>query len=117
VIGMSDALFDLKKMDPMARRATAAMEALAKAIETEDRLAVEKHLEDAENAMSKMREDLSLYDALNKAIVVEDLSIQKGVSYNPSNTDKTFTGNEEADALGVVRAGRTNKLYRPHRVF
>lgn len=113
---MSDSLFDLKKMDPMARRATAALEALTKAIETQDRLAVEKHLEDASMAMSKLREDLSLYDSLNKAITNSD-SILKGIHYNPSNTESNYSGAEEASALGVVRAGRTDKLYRPHTVF
>ena len=117
LIGMSDSLFDLKKMDPMARRATAALEALTKAIETEDRLAVEKHLDAANNAMALLREDLNLYDSLNKAMPKNDMAIQKGVSFNPSNTDKTFSGGEEASALGVVRAGRTDKLYRPHTVY
>jgi len=117
MIGMSDSLFDLKKMDPMARRATAALEALTKAIETEDRLAVEKHLDAATNAMALLREDLSLYDSLNKAIAHDPSVFQKGVQFNPSNTDKSFSGGEEASALGVVRAGRTSKLYRPHTVY
>ena len=114
---MSESLFDLRKMDPMARRATAALEALTKAIETEDRVAVEKHLEDASVAMSKLREDLSLYDSLNKAIRNDSDSIQKGINFNPSNTDTNYSGAEDASALGVVRAGRTDKLYRPHTVF
>ena len=80
---MSDSLFDLKKMDPMARRATAALEALTKAIETEDRLAVEKHLDAATNAMALLREDLSLYDSLNKAVTHDFISVSEGSSIQP----------------------------------
>ena len=99
---MSESLFDLRKMDPMARRATAALEALTKAIETEDRVAVEKHLEDASVAMSKLREDLSLYDSLNKALRNDSDSIQKGINFNPSNTDTNYSGAEEASATHSV---------------
>ncbi len=114
---MSDALFDLSKMDPMARRATAALEALTKAIEIEDRMAVEKHIMAAESALGKLREDLAVYDSVSKAVGDASSSIQKGVMFQPSNTDKAYTGAEEASALGVIRAGRTNKLYRKHQVF
>ena len=115
---MSDALFDLKKMDPIARRATAALQALEKAIELEDRVAVEKHLLDATNSLSKLQEDLHLYDSLNKAMSRDHSDgILKGHIVTPNNTEKNLDGSDGASALGVIRPGRTNKLYREHKVF
>ena len=59
-----DQLFSLKKMDPMTRRALASVEAMQKAIDLNNRDDVEKHLNDAKNALSMITNDLGLFDSL-----------------------------------------------------
>jgi hypothetical protein len=117
-MAMSDALFNLSKMDPMARRCVASVEAMQKAIDFNNRDDVEKHLSAAINALESLSEDLALHDRLTKALgnhVGDD--IRKGVHFTPQNTEGNFKGGEEANAFGVVRPGRSNKLYRKHQVF
>ena len=115
---MSDALFDLSKMDPMARRCVASVEAMQKAIDFNNRDDVEKHLSAARNALESLAEDLALHDRLVKAMgQPDDDEIRKGVTFTPQNTEGNFNGGEDAVVFGVVRPGRSDKLYRKHQVF
>ena len=118
LILMGEALFDLSKMDPMARRCVASVEAMQKAIDTNNRNDVAKHLEAATNALTALSEDLALHDTLQKALAQNNSSdIRKGVPFIPQNTEGNFNGGEDAIAYGVVRPGRSDKLYRKHQVF
>ena len=113
-------LFGLKKMDPMARRALASMEAMLKAIDHNNREDIEKHLNNATNALSSLKEDLSLHDSLVKALSNNGPRhdpTQVGVIRKFDNTDGDLSPNDGAIALGVVRAGRTDKVFRPHEVY
>ena len=112
-------LFGLKKMDPMARRAWASMEAMLKAIDHNNREDIEKHLNNATNALSSLKEDLSLHDSLVKALSnnVRHDPTQVGVIRKFDNTEGDLSPNDGAIALGVVRAGRTDKVFRPHEVY
>lgn len=119
LIVMGEALFDLKKMDPMARRCVASVEAMQKAIDLNNRDDVAKHLEAATNALKALSEDLDLHDSLVKALgnYLNTDEIRKGVTYTPQNTENNFNGGEDAIAYGVVRPGRSDRLYRKHQVF
>ena len=118
LIVMGEALFDLKKMDPMARRCVASVEAMQKAIDLNNRDDVAKHLEAATNALKALSEDLVLHDSLVKALGNFNTDeIRKGVTYTPQNTTNNFNGGEDAIAYGVVRPGRSDRLYRKHQVF
>ena len=111
-------LFGLKKMDPMARRALASMEAMLKAIDHNNRDDIEKHLNNATNALSSLKEDLSLHDSIHKALskkATQDLQV--GVIRKFDNTDGDLSVNDGAIALGVVRAGRTDRVFRQHEVY
>ena len=111
-------LFGLKKMDPMARRALASMEAMLKAIDHNNRDDIEKHLNNAKNALSSLTEDLSLHDRIHKALTSKATAdLQVGVIRKFDNTDGDLSPNDGAIALGVVRAGRTDKVFRPHEVY
>ena len=112
-------LYGLEKMDPMARRALASVEAMLKAIDHNNRDDIEKHLIDAKNALSSLGEGLDLHDRLVKALsnnVTSD-PFEVGVIRKYDNTDGNLTVNDGAIALGVVRAGRTDKVFRPHEVY
>lgn len=119
LIDMGEALFDLSKMDPMARRCVASVEAMQKAIDLNNRDDVARHLEAATNALKALSEDLVLHDTLHKALgnQISSDEIRKGVTYTPQNTEGNFNGGEDAIAYGVVRPGRSDKLYRKHQVF
>jgi hypothetical protein len=117
---LGEALFDLSKMDPMARRCVASVEAMQKAIDLNNRDDVAAHLEAATNALKALTEDLVLHDTLVKALSNSHMAsdeIRKGVTYTPQNTEGNFNGGEDAIAYGVVRPGRSDKLYRKHQVF
>jgi len=108
----------LAKMDPMARRCLAAVEAMQKGIDTNDRNLIEQQLLIAKNALSMVEDDLQLHDRLSKAAPPpSDSLIQKGTAFIPSNHENTFNGGEDAEVFGVVRPGRTSKLYREHIVY
>ena len=108
----------LAKMDPMARRCLAAVEAMQKGIETNDRDLIEEQLRIAKNALSMVQDDLILHDRLTKAAPLSsDTLIQKGTAFIPSNHENTFNGGEDAEVFGIVRPGRTSKLYREHIVY
>tara|TARA_B100000029_G_C17306683_1_gene862795 strand:+ start:179 stop:523 length:345 start_codon:yes stop_codon:yes gene_type:complete len=114
---MSDGFDLLAKMDPMARRALASIEAMQKAIDLNNRDDIEKHLHDARNAMDVLMGDLELHDKLTKQMQNESDSVQAGMIMKFDNTDGDYSANDGAIALGVVRAGRTNKVFREHTIF
>ena len=64
---MADEFDIIAKMDPMARRAKAAVEAIEKAIATGDRDSLAAHLEQAENALSTRVEAQRLIAASDEA--------------------------------------------------
>ena len=105
-------------MDPMARRALASVEAMLKAIDHNNRDDIEKHLNNAKNALSSLGEGLDLHDKLVKALSKKSAdALQVGVIRKFDNTDGALDANDGAIALGVVRAGRTDKVFRPHEVY
>tara|TARA_R100000988_G_C4007248_1_gene173685 strand:+ start:716 stop:1084 length:369 start_codon:yes stop_codon:yes gene_type:complete len=110
-----DQLFSLKKMDPMARRALASVEAMQKAIDHNNRDDIEKHLGDAKNALEMLSDDLGLYDRLAKTVETTDTQVGQILKFD--NTEGNLSANDGAIALGVVRAGRTDKIFRPHTVY
>ena len=87
---MSDNQGILQKMDAMNRRALASLEAMQKAIADGDRGQIGKHMIDAENALSYLKDDLKLHDTLAKS--------------------------ENAVVMGVSRVGRSTAHYTEHRV-
>jgi hypothetical protein len=110
----------IEKMEPMARRALAQMEAMEKAIQHNNRDDVAKHLAEAQNALSKLSEDLELHDRLAKAFTINEADkIQKsaGNHYQFKNTDSDYDGTEGAVVLGVSRKGGSTNVFRPHQVF
>tara|TARA_R110002012_G_scaffold258574_5_gene439086 strand:- start:1552 stop:1896 length:345 start_codon:yes stop_codon:yes gene_type:complete len=114
---MSGGFDILAKMDPMARRAVASIEAMQKAIDLNNRDDIEKHLHDARNAMDVLMSDLELHDKLTKQFQVQTDDVQAGMIMKFDNTDGDYSANDGAIALGVIRAGRTDKVFRPHRIY
>jgi len=110
-----DQLFSLKKMDPMTRRALASVEAMQKAIDLNNRDDVEKHLNDAKNALSMITNDLGLFDSLTKASEKSDVQLGQILKFD--NNEGNISPNDGAIALGVVRAGRTDRIFREHTVY
>lgn len=121
---MTDSFMDfglLAKMDPMARRATASMEAMQNAIAHNNLDDVAKHIEDAKNALAVLERDLNLQKSLQKAgeirksdttteILGQGLPL--GNISQHSQTTSDYDGTEGAVVLGVSRYGRRNH-WRP----
>ena len=121
---MTDSFMDfglLAKMDPMARRATASMEAMQTAIAHNNLDDVAKHIEDAKNALAVLERDLNLQKSLLKAgeirksdatteILGQGLPL--GNISQHSQTTSDYDGTEGAVVLGVSRYGRRNH-WRP----
>ena len=111
----------ISKMEPMARRALAQMEAMEKAIMHNNRDDIEKHLSEAQNALSKLREDLNLHDSLAKSFtsVLDGSQLEKSMGnlHQFKETDSDYDGTEGAVVLGVSRKGRSTVIMRPHQVF
>ena len=114
---MSDGFEILEKMNPMARRAIACLEAVEKATLLHNRDDIEKNLEVARNAISMMFDDLGLHDRLVKATEQQPADSRAGMIVKYDNTEADLSPNDSAIALGVVRAGRTSKVFRPHEVY
>ena len=112
-------IFGLQKMDPMARRALASIEIMVKAIDLNNRDDIGKHLNDAKNALESLGSDLELHDRLQKALkpTYTPDPQQVGMIKKFDNSESDYNANDGAVALGVVRAGRTNKVFRPHEVY
>ena len=108
----------IEKMDPMARRAKAAVEAIEKAIAENDRDSIAMHLQAAENALSMLKSDLSTHDLLAKSMAKKPASDQfLGSIPQFDNTASDYNGTENAVALGVSRHGRDSGYFQPHRVI
>jgi hypothetical protein len=116
---MSEGFGILAKMDPMARKALASIEAMQKAIDCNNRDDIAKHLDNAKNALEILSGDLELHDNLMKHMSNEPEHYDKqiGAILKYENTDGNYTVNDGAIALGVVRPGRTDKVFRPHIVY
>ena len=114
---MSEGFNLIKKMEPMARKAMAEMEAMENAIHYNNRDDVAKHLENAMQALSVVQSDLELHDKWTKLASNEPTEQQLGQILKFDNTEGNVSANDGAIALGVIRAGRTDKIYRPHRVY
>ena len=78
---------------------------------------IAKHLKDALNALAVVSSDLDLHDNLAKQMGKMNADKDLGAIIKHSNTEGDFHQNDGALALGVVRAGRTDKIYRPHVVY
>ena len=121
---MTDSFMDfglLAKMDPMARRATASMEAMQTAIAHNNLDDVAKHIEDAKNALAVLERDLNLQKSLQKAgeirksdatteILGQGLPLGNIAQHSQTTSD--YDGTEGAVVLGVSRYGRRNH-WRP----
>ncbi|MDC3217839.1 hypothetical protein OAT94_02555 [Schleiferiaceae bacterium] len=111
-------MFDIiEKMDPMARRALAAVEGIQKAIASNDASAISAGIMAAENALSMLKSDLALHDQVQKSISKnQPAEVFMGVIPQFDNTASDYNGTENAVAQGVSRHGRSTAFYTPHRV-
>jgi|TARA_R110002020_G_scaffold231703_2_gene442911 hypothetical protein len=114
---MSEGFGIISKMDPMARKAQASIDAMQKAIDLNNRDDIAKHLKDALNALAVVSSDLDLHDSLAKQMANASTDQDLGAIIKHVNTENDIHANDGAIALGVVRAGRTDKIYRPHIVY
>jgi hypothetical protein len=119
---MTDSFMDfgiLAKMDPMARRAQASIEAMQTAITHNNLDDVAKHIEDAKNALSVLERDMNLAKSFEDAASLqksdnntqgEGLPMGNISQHNQTSSD--YDGTEGAVVLGVSRYGRRN-VWRP----
>ena len=120
---MTDGFLDfgiIAKMDPMARRATASMEAMQQAIAHNNLDDVAKHIEDAKNALAILERDMNLAKSFERTAMLsksEDTSTGEGSQvlgniHQHKNTSSDYDGTEGAVVLGVSRYGRQSP-WRP----
>jgi len=110
-------------MDPMARRATASMEAMQNAIAHNNMDDVAKHIEQAKNALSILERDLNLAKSMKAtaAITKSETEIIQGTGQTlgnvgrHQNTVSDYDGTEGATVLGVSRYGRSSTIWRPQQ--
>jgi type II secretory pathway component PulJ len=113
----------IAKMDPMARRATASMEAMQNAIAHNNMDDVAKHIEEAKNALSVLERDLNLAKSLKAtaAITKSETEIIQGTGQTLGNVSRhhntvsDYDGTEGATVLGVSRYGRSANIWRPQQ--
>ena len=122
---MTDPFLDfglIEKMDPMARRALASMEAMQNAIVHKNTDDVAKHLEEAKNALEVLERDLNLVKSFEATAAItksEDTAPVSGVGLplgniaQPRETVSDYDGTEGAVVLGVSRYGRSSTIWRP----
>ena len=74
---------------------------------------------DGKNDLESLGSDLELHDRLQKALkpTYTPDPQQVGMIRKFDNSESDYNANDGAVALGVVRAGRTNKVFRPHEVY
>ena len=108
-------MFDIiEKMDPMARRALAAIEGVQKAIKANDTDGISAGIMAAENALAMLKSDL---DQLKKAMSRNNPAEQfMGVIPQYDNNASDYNGTENAVAMGVSRHGRSTGHFTPHRI-
>jgi hypothetical protein len=111
-------MFDIiEKMDPMARRALAAIEGVQKAIQASDKEAISHGIMAAENALAMLKSDLALHDQLEKSMAKKPTADRfMGVIPQYDNTASDYNGTENAVAMGVSRHGRNTGFFTPHRI-
>lgn len=108
----------LEKMDPMARRAKAAIEQVEKAIASGDRATLSYMLDQAENAISMLKMDLNDADIIAKSVKTTPAADRfLGAISQFDNQASDYKGTENAVALGVSRHGRDSGYFQPHRVI
>jgi hypothetical protein len=111
----------IKKMDPMARRALASMEAMQIAIAHNNSDDVAKHITEAKNALEILERDLNLVKSMeaSAAIAKSDENVIQGEGQPLGNigihkeTTSDYDGTEGAVVLGVSRMGRSSNIWRP----
>jgi hypothetical protein len=107
----------LEKMDPMARRALAAIEGVQKAIQSNDVGAINEGIMAAENALSMLKSDLNLHDQIVKSMSRTTPADRfMGVIPQYDNNASDYNGTENAVAMGVSRHGRSTGFFTPHRI-
>ena len=114
---MSEQFEIIAKMDPMARRALAAVEAIGKSIAENDVTSISANIMAAENALAMLKSDLALHDQLQKALAKSQPAEKfLGVIPQYDNTASDYNGTENAVAMGVSRHGRDSGYFTPHRI-
>lgn len=111
-------MFDIiEKMDPMARRALAAIEGVQKAIQANDADSISAGIMAAENALAMLKSDLALHDQLAKSMSKTPTADRfMGVIPQYDNNASDYNGTENAVAMGVSRHGRSTNFFTPHRI-
>lgn len=111
-------MFDIiEKMDPMARRALAAIEGVQKAIKANDTDGISAGIMAAENALAMLKSDLNLHDQLVKSMSKAPTAERfMGVIPQYDNNASDYNGTENAVAMGVSRHGRATGFFMPHRI-
>lgn len=120
---MSNGFLDfgiIAKMDPMARRATASMEAMQQAIAHNNLDDVAKHIEEAKNALAILERDMNLAKSFERTAMLsksDDTPTGEGNQvlgniHQHKNTSSDYDGTEGAVVLGVSRYGRQSP-WRP----
>ena len=110
----------LAKMDPMARRAQASIEAMQQAIVHNNVDDVAKHIEEAKNALAMLERDMNLAKSFANAAdikksqesTIQGEGLPMGNISNHSQISSDYDGTEGAVVLGVSRMGRRN-VWRP----
>jgi len=121
---MTDAFLDfglVEKMEPMARRALASMEAMQTAIVHKNTDDVAKHISEAKQALDVLERDLNLAKSFEATAAItksEDAPSQgeglpMGNISRHQNTVSDYDGTEGAVVLGVSRMGRSSTIWRP----
>ena len=116
MIRMTDGFMDfgiLAKMDPMARRAQASIEAMQQAIVHNNVDDVAKHIEEAKNALAVLERDMNLAKQFDNAAQLKKSEnaqhgegLPMGNISQHSQTSSDYDGTEGAVVLGVSRYGR-----------
>lgn len=113
----------IAKMDPMARRALASMEAMQQAIAHNNTDDVAKHIGEAKNALAILERDLDLHKSMVETATIAK-SDEGGVLGHGQvlgnvgqhrNTVSDYDGTEGATVLGVSRYGRSTTFWRPQQ--
>ena len=109
----------LAKMDPMARRAQASIEAMHSAITHNNLDDVAKHIEEAKNALAVLERDMNLAKSFESAALkksaeeaIQGEGLPMGNISQHNQTSSDYDGTEGAVVLGVSRYGRRN-VWRP----
>lgn len=114
---MTDENQIIAKMDPMARRALAAIEGVQKAIKANDTDGISAGIMAAENALAMLKSDLDLHDQITKAMSKTQTAERfMGVIPQYDNNASDYNGTENAVAMGVSRHGRATGFFTPHRI-